>query len=164
MRKNKLAPFLLSKSNAADLYWTPAQLIAHHTSNGCNLQVGDVLATGTISGPIDLCGLPPRTHPQRCAAHRPSHRRNPHLSRRRRRDYPPRILRSRQAIHASASANAAPPSFPPILCLVRNLVQGNKECCGIVSSVKPLPPCLNASITIQFVEVNRKQIASTSLG
>ncbi len=53
MRKNKLAPFLLSESNAADLYWTPAQLIAHHTSNGCNLQVGDVLATGTISGPIE---------------------------------------------------------------------------------------------------------------
>ena len=51
MRKNKLAPFLLSESNASDLYWTPAQLIAHHTSNGCNLQVGDVLATGTISGP-----------------------------------------------------------------------------------------------------------------
>jgi fumarylacetoacetase len=50
MRKNKLPPFLLSKSNAQDLYWTPAQLLAHHTSNGCNLQIGDVLATGTISG------------------------------------------------------------------------------------------------------------------
>jgi fumarylacetoacetase len=51
MRINKLDPFLLSKSNMKDLYWTPAQLIAHHTSNGCNLQVGDLLATGTISGP-----------------------------------------------------------------------------------------------------------------
>jgi fumarylacetoacetase len=51
MKVNKLQPFLLSGSNPQDLYWTPAQLIAHHTSNGCNLQVGDVLATGTISGP-----------------------------------------------------------------------------------------------------------------
>jgi fumarylacetoacetase len=51
MRANKLPPFLLSQSNAQDLYWTPAQLLAHHTSNGCNLQIGDLLATGTISGP-----------------------------------------------------------------------------------------------------------------
>jgi fumarylacetoacetase len=53
MRDNKLDPFLVSKSNANDLFWTPAQLIAHHTSNGCNLQIGDVLATGTISGPTE---------------------------------------------------------------------------------------------------------------
>jgi fumarylacetoacetase len=53
MRENKLEPFLLSESNVHDLYWTPGQLIAHHTSNGCNLQVGDVLATGTISGPAE---------------------------------------------------------------------------------------------------------------
>jgi fumarylacetoacetase len=53
MQDNKLAPFLLSQSNAQDLYWTPAQLIAHHTSNGCNLQIGDILATGTISGPTE---------------------------------------------------------------------------------------------------------------
>jgi fumarylacetoacetase len=53
MRRNKLDAYLLSESNARDLYWTPAQLIAHHTSNGCNLAVGDVLATGTISGPAE---------------------------------------------------------------------------------------------------------------
>jgi fumarylacetoacetase len=53
MRDNKLDPFLLSKSNVRDLYWTPAQLIAHHTSNGCNLQIGDILATGTMSGPAE---------------------------------------------------------------------------------------------------------------
>jgi fumarylacetoacetase len=53
MRRNKLDAYLLSESNAQDLYWTPAQLIAHHTSNGCNLQIGDVLATGTISGPAE---------------------------------------------------------------------------------------------------------------
>ena len=35
----------------ADLYWTLAQMFAHHTSNGCNLQPGDLFASGTISGP-----------------------------------------------------------------------------------------------------------------
>ncbi len=50
MKNNNLPPYKLSHSNAQDLYWTPAQLIAHHTSNGCNLQIGDLLATGTISG------------------------------------------------------------------------------------------------------------------
>jgi fumarylacetoacetase len=40
----------LSQSNALDAYWTPAQLVAHHTSNGCNLQVGDLMGTGTLSG------------------------------------------------------------------------------------------------------------------
>jgi fumarylacetoacetase len=51
MRANNLGSYSLSTSSLEDLYWTPAQLIAHHTSNGCNLQIGDVLATGTISGP-----------------------------------------------------------------------------------------------------------------
>ncbi|HVK00527.1 MAG TPA: fumarylacetoacetase [Gemmatimonadales bacterium] len=51
MRETGLAPLRLSRASAADLYWTPAQLLAHHTSNGCNLRPGDLLATGTISGP-----------------------------------------------------------------------------------------------------------------
>jgi fumarylacetoacetase len=51
MRAQGIAPMLLSRSHAADLYWTPAQLIAHHTSNGCNLRPGDLLASGTVSGP-----------------------------------------------------------------------------------------------------------------
>jgi fumarylacetoacetase len=44
------APFLLSRSNVRELYWTMAQMLAHHTSNGCNLRTGDLLATGTVSG------------------------------------------------------------------------------------------------------------------
>ena len=40
----------VSKGNMRDLYWTLAQMLAHHTSNGCNLQAGDLLATGTVSG------------------------------------------------------------------------------------------------------------------
>lgn len=46
-----IAPMRLSRSRMADLYWTPAQMLAHHTSNGCNLRPGDLFATGTISGP-----------------------------------------------------------------------------------------------------------------
>jgi fumarylacetoacetase len=51
MREAGLPPQRLSRGSAADLYWTPAQLVAHHSSNGCDLRPGDLLATGTISGP-----------------------------------------------------------------------------------------------------------------
>ncbi|MDX2072300.1 MAG: fumarylacetoacetase [Haliscomenobacter sp.] len=40
----------IASSNFKNMYWTVAQQIAHHTINGCNLNVGDVLASGTISG------------------------------------------------------------------------------------------------------------------
>jgi fumarylacetoacetase len=50
MRDLGAAPVRVSVGNAVDLYWTPAQLLAHHTSNGCNLRPGDLLGTGTISG------------------------------------------------------------------------------------------------------------------
>jgi fumarylacetoacetase len=53
MRKAREPAVRLSQSNLRDAaYWTAAQLIAHHTSNGCNLQVGDLLGTGTLSGPL----------------------------------------------------------------------------------------------------------------
>jgi fumarylacetoacetase len=51
MRLEGLAPVRLSRGRAADLYWTAAQMLAHHTSNGCNLRPGDLFASGTISGP-----------------------------------------------------------------------------------------------------------------
>ena len=41
---------VISRSNFKNLYWTVPQQIAHHTITGCNLQVGDLLASGTISG------------------------------------------------------------------------------------------------------------------
>jgi fumarylacetoacetase len=50
MRAENAEPFLLSRSNTKDLYWTPAQMLTHHASNGCNLQTGDLIATGTVSG------------------------------------------------------------------------------------------------------------------
>jgi len=50
MRAAGQPPHRLSQANLRELWWTPAQLIAHHTSNGCNLLPGDLVATGTISG------------------------------------------------------------------------------------------------------------------
>jgi len=53
MRANGAAPACIAQSNAAQAaYWTPAQLVAHHTVNGCNLQPGDLLGSGTLSGPL----------------------------------------------------------------------------------------------------------------
>jgi fumarylacetoacetase len=50
MRERGLAPFVVSCSNLRDLYWTLAQMLAHHSSNGCNLRPGDLIASGTVSG------------------------------------------------------------------------------------------------------------------
>ncbi|HEY2801178.1 MAG TPA: fumarylacetoacetase [Chthoniobacterales bacterium] len=47
------APQAISRSNMRNLYWSMAQQLAHHTVNGCNLQPGDLLASGTISGPAE---------------------------------------------------------------------------------------------------------------
>jgi fumarylacetoacetase len=51
MRAQGMGPQLLGSGSATDLYWTVAQMIAHHTSNGCNLVAGDLIGSGTISGP-----------------------------------------------------------------------------------------------------------------
>ncbi len=51
MRRKALEPVRLSRGRAADLYWTLAQMLTHHASNGCNLSPGDLFASGTISGP-----------------------------------------------------------------------------------------------------------------
>jgi fumarylacetoacetase len=52
MRAGGVGPVRLSQSKAAKAaYWTAAQLVAHHTVNGCNLQPGDLLGSGTLSGP-----------------------------------------------------------------------------------------------------------------
>jgi fumarylacetoacetase len=52
MREAGIPPVRLSRTNSnRAAYWTPAQLIAHHTVSGCNLQPGDLLGSGTLSGP-----------------------------------------------------------------------------------------------------------------
>jgi fumarylacetoacetase len=50
MREANLPPHLLSRGSAdAAMYWSAAQIVAHHSSNGCNLQPGDLIGTGTLS-------------------------------------------------------------------------------------------------------------------
>jgi fumarylacetoacetase len=51
MRDAQLNPVRLSSVSAKELYWSFAQMVAHHTGNGCNLRTGDLLASGTMSGP-----------------------------------------------------------------------------------------------------------------
>ncbi len=51
MRELGLPPYRLSRTEFQQLYWTVAQLITHHASNGCNLRPGDLLGSGTVSGP-----------------------------------------------------------------------------------------------------------------
>lgn len=51
MRTAGQAPTRLTHSNYCHAYWTVAQMVAHHTVNGCNLQAGDLFGTGTLSGP-----------------------------------------------------------------------------------------------------------------
>jgi fumarylacetoacetase len=50
MREANAAPVRLSRGTFADMYWTVAQLLTHHASNGCNMRAGDLLGSGTISG------------------------------------------------------------------------------------------------------------------
>ena len=50
-RAGRHPPALLAHSNLCHAYWTLSQLITHHTVNGCNLQPGDLIGTGTMSGP-----------------------------------------------------------------------------------------------------------------
>jgi fumarylacetoacetase len=50
MREAGIAPVVLGRSNFRDMYWTMAQMLTHHASNGCNMRAGDLLASGTVSG------------------------------------------------------------------------------------------------------------------
>ena len=51
MRANGVPPARLSQGRSRDLYWTPGQLLTHHASNGCDMHPGDLLGSGTVSGP-----------------------------------------------------------------------------------------------------------------
>jgi len=50
MRDAKQPAMLVSRGSFTEMYWTLAQLLTHHTVNGCNLRAGDLLASGTVSG------------------------------------------------------------------------------------------------------------------
>jgi fumarylacetoacetase len=51
MRDEKIPPVRLSRTSFSMMYWTLAQMLTHHASNGCNLRTGDLIASGTVSGP-----------------------------------------------------------------------------------------------------------------
>ena len=53
MREAKQAPTRVSASNFRHMYWTLPQMLTHHASNGCNLLPGDLIGSGTVSGPTD---------------------------------------------------------------------------------------------------------------
>ena len=59
IRAAKVPPAAFTRTNYRHAYWTAAQMLAHHTVNGCNLQPGDLLGTGTLSGPTldSACAL-----------------------------------------------------------------------------------------------------------
>ena len=108
-----LPPHRLSAGNARDLYWTVAQLVAHHTSNGCNLRPGDIFGTGTISGTdADSLGSLLEIFGRRPSADRPAVRRDPPVPGGRRHRHHARPLPARGLSRRSASANAAAPSSP----------------------------------------------------
>lgn len=51
MRERGAPPVRLSRGSFRHMYWTIAQMLTHHASNGCNLRPGDLMASGTVSGP-----------------------------------------------------------------------------------------------------------------
>ena len=59
LRAARAAPARICLTNYRHAYWTAAQIVTHHTVNGCNLQPGDLLGTGTLSGPTldSACAL-----------------------------------------------------------------------------------------------------------
>jgi fumarylacetoacetase len=50
MRDEGVEPVRLGRTSFREMYWTLAQMVTHHTSNGCNLRPGDLLGSGTVSG------------------------------------------------------------------------------------------------------------------
>jgi fumarylacetoacetase len=53
MRSERASPARICRTNFVHMYWTVAQMLTHHMSNGCNLRPGDLFGSGTTSGPLD---------------------------------------------------------------------------------------------------------------
>jgi fumarylacetoacetase len=53
MRREGATPARIARTNFVHMYWTFSQMLTHHASNGCNLRPGDLLGSGTTSGPVD---------------------------------------------------------------------------------------------------------------
>ena len=50
MRESDMPPWVVSRGSLLDVYWSFAQMLAHHASGGCNLEPGDLIGSGTVSG------------------------------------------------------------------------------------------------------------------
>lgn len=96
MREQGSDAVCLSTSSTAGLYWTVAQMVAHHTSNGAPLDTGDLLGSGRLGRRARRHGQPDGDHPQRPAAARPRQRRDPSIPARRRRAHADRSMRARR--------------------------------------------------------------------
>ena len=100
MRDKGLAPHVLSRgSAAAAMYWSAAQIVTHHSANGCNLQPGDLIGTGTLSTdqPDGLGSLLEISQGGKAPITLESGETRS-LPRGRRRDHPPRLVRAEGAV------------------------------------------------------------------
>ncbi len=97
MREAGCPAIRLSRGNLSRMYWTFAQMLAHHTSNGCNLKAGDLLASGTVSGPTeDSRGCLLELHVARHQPDRAADRRIAEVPRGRRRGGDARLVLARR--------------------------------------------------------------------
>jgi fumarylacetoacetase len=114
MRADGTSACRLSHVRFTEMYWTLAQLVTHHASNGCNLEPGDLLASGTVSGASkDSRGCLQELTWRGTEPITPAVGRTASLSRGRRRGHPSRVSASAMALLESASAsvgNGARPS------------------------------------------------------
>ena len=99
MRDEKIGPRRLSRGNFRDMYWTPAQMVAHHASNGCNLRPGDLLGERHGLGPDQgVARLPAGADLARGGAGQAADGRDAPLPRGRRRGHLRRSLRARRFV------------------------------------------------------------------
>ena len=96
MRERGLAPVRLSRGSFREMYWTFAQMLAHHASNGCAMRPGDLLASGTVSGGLARvhAGVDVGRRRQAAQADRTADGRDAHVPRRRGRGDHHRVLRA----------------------------------------------------------------------
>ena len=144
------APQTITRSNFQNLYWSIAQQLAHHTVGGCNLQPGDLLASGTISGPAEESA---RQHARADVARRKSvaiaERRDAQVARGRRPPNDQRLVRRRglsgwlrRSDRSDCRLRACRPRWPQTQNFGggKDLSDPIASCCS--STVKPEKCCL----------------------
>ena len=108
MRRAGTAPLRLTRTSFATVYWTVAQMVAHHASNGCNLEIGDLVGSGTVSGPDKTAGAACWNCPRAAASRSLCRAAKSAVSSKTATRSFCAALRKSPVTRASASANAAP--------------------------------------------------------